>query len=290
MLSLETCIISGVSGIKYIDRGYFSHFKITLEKVIKSLFLRRKTENDSIGTLFQTSITFRLILSVAPWFFIPLCGKEAFIKTNFGVLYILFFFQLQFAIDLVTSWASRSKFGLLSINRKVVLHFSSQCLFIFIFFSMMLHIGSFDIPTVMGNSLFSFSQFPFFLLCVLAVFCKDEIGPFDCVSVKDENLRGCILECTPYLKTIKELSRTIDILFSCALIIVLFLNNISLPIVFDSIYFLVKIFLLCFFIFWIHGTLPRYRSDQWLKLFCKVFLPISLCVFLISGFSKCLFG
>lgn len=287
---MESSLLARLNGI---NLSHHSYFLITVMRFIKNI--GRSTYNKIVfeDVIFHFITIFRFILSLIPWFFIPFVNHQSWIHTPIDIIYILLIFQLQFTLDIIIAWLSGSKFALLLVNRQTVLCFSSQVLLAIALFSMAVMFGPLDLLS-MSNVPF-ISSFPFFIFVFIALLCRNGIGPFAVTTKQYELLNAQTTRYSNRFLIFYKLSRMLDIMFSCALIVLLFFNTSDITSSFwlenqgiQFLIFIMKMLGIWLLFLWIHGTLLVYRADQWLDFFQMFFLPLSGILLLISVAIKLL--
>ena len=114
--------------------------------------------------------------------------------------------------------------------------------------------------------------------------------PFDLVEAESELVAGHMVEysSTPYL--LFFLGEYVAIVLMCALTTILFLGGWLPPLsvfwlnwVPGIIWFVLKVCMVFFMFAMVKAFVPRYRYDQLMRLGWKIFLPLSMGMFIITA-------
>lgn len=240
----------------------------------------------------RLAVLARFSLSCLLWYFTPLAGGFARLGEPWELVFILVIFSIQCALECFIGWLCGSKFTLLTINRKVIAHFTSQGLLVLVFLSLAITINAPDWAMGSMKAVFwTHGGLPILIFC-LALLCKDGLGAFAFCAPPYGLLEGDTLEFSPRMFALRRIAIALDRLFSCALLVSVFFSS---PLYVDPdgiipqpsiTLFLLKLFPVLLAFLWVHGSVLIRRADQWLLLCQRVVLPLALGLLLFSIWLK----
>ena len=233
--------------------------------------------NSSNKTIYTLSPILGLVLSLFLWTTIPLVYH--FIRTVYS--FILFFCLgsvIVFCV-LLAGWSSNSKYSLIGSLRSVAQSISYESVFSTLIVLILNLIISFSIISfsTISSWIFLF-LFPCWFICVLA---EAHRPPFDFSESESELVSGFNTEYSGADFAFTFLSEYSVLLYSCVLIVVIFVPSIFIRRVFFIIFIRL---LISYFFVWVRITFCRFRYDLLIILAWKTLLPFSLIVFIISLF------
>ena len=127
-----------------------------------------------------------------------------------------------------------------------------------------------------------------FFICIVA---ETNRHPFDLPEAEAELVAGYTVEYSAMKFALFSLGEYANILFMSSITVVLFLGGWSSPFggiflavpSFIWVFLKISIFVVIFVL--LRAGLPRFRYDQLMTLGWTVFLPMSICYFIIVGFG-----
>lgn len=132
---------------------------------------------------------------------------------------------------------------------------------------------------------FAFSQFPAFVIFLIAATAEVNRVPFDLPEAESELVAGYFTEYTGMRFALFQLGEYAEMFAMAAMATTLFLGGWKGPLLPPLIWFLIKMYAVVFFLMWTRWTFPRLRLDQLLNLSWKVLLPAGLVWILLTGFA-----
>jgi NADH-quinone oxidoreductase subunit H len=132
---------------------------------------------------------------------------------------------------------------------------------------------------------FAFSQFPAFVIFLIAATAEVNRVPFDLPEAESELVAGYFSEYTGMRFALFQLGEYAEMFAMAAMATTLFLGGWKGPLLPPLIWFLIKMYAVVFFLMWTRWTFPRLRLDQLLNLSWKVLLPAGLVWILLTGFA-----
>jgi NADH-quinone oxidoreductase subunit H len=110
-------------------------------------------------------------------------------------------------------------------------------------------------------------------------------APFDMAEAESELVAGAYTEYAGMGFGVFFMAEYANILLGCSLATVLFLGGWQSPIGVGSgvLWFLLKMYFLCFTVIWVRWTFPRTQFYVLLNLSWKILIPISLATLVLTG-------
>ncbi len=223
---------------------------------------------------------------------IPVDENLMITDLNIAVLYFLAVSSLSVYAIMLGGWAGNSKYPLLGglrsasqfISYELVLGLSIVCVAMLV--------GSFslrDIVQYQKDMWMIFKQPVAFICYLIAAIAELNRAPFDLPEAESELVGGYHTEYSSMKFAMFFLGEYANMVVSSAIATCLFLGGWYspfgiLPFIPGFIWFLIKTFLLFFFMLWIRWTYPRVRFDQLMYMSWKVLMPVVLINILVTGF------
>lgn len=245
--------------------------------------------------------------ALTAWSVIPVNQGWVIADINVGILFVFAIVSLEIYGVLMGGWASNSKYPFLAALRSVAQMISYELSLGVIIVTVLLLVGSLNLTDIvlaqktgLGTSLgfynsfldwHWFSLFPLFIMFFIATLAETNRPPFDLVEAESELVAGHMVEysSTPYM--LFFLGEYVAIVLMCSLTTILFLGGWLPPLdvfwlnwVPGIFWFGLKVLFLFFMFAIIKAFVPRYRSDQLMRLGWKVFLPLTLFMLIVVAF------
>ena len=233
--------------------------------------------NSSNKTVYTLSPILGLVLSLFLWTTIPLVYH--FIRTVYSFLLFFCLGSVIVFCVLLAGWSSNSKYSLIGSLRSVAQSISYESVFSTLIVLILNLVISFSIISfsLISSWIFLF-LFPCWFICVLA---EAHRPPFDFSESESELVSGFNTEYSGADFAFTFLSEYSVLLYSCVLIVVMFVPSIFIRRVFFIIFIRL---LISYFFVWVRITFCRFRYDLLIMLAWKTLLPFSLIVFIVSLF------
>ena len=249
------------------------------------------------------------VLAVIPW------GPDFYITDlNIGLLYIFAVASLGVFGIVMAGWASNSKYPMLGglrsaaqmVSYEVSLGLSVIGVLIFAESLSMVSIVEKQITTGVWFVFLQPLGFVIYLICGLA---ETNRLPFDLPEAEQELVAGFHTEYSAMKFAFFFLAEYTNMIVVSAIATTVFLGGWGSPFAFLGIefpksfgiiksvldfampifWFLLKVFLIMFFMIWVRWTFPRYRYDQLMNIGWKVLLPFSILNIVFSGLEFTLY-
>ena len=242
-------------------------FKLLSKQVVKP--------SPSNKTIYTLSPIFGLRLSIFLWVTLPALYHSLRVTYSF-----LLFFCLGSIIVfcvLLAGWSSNSKYSLIGRLRSVAQSISYEAVFSTLIVLLICLLHSFSIMSSSKISSYLFIiLLPCWFICVLA---EAHRPPFDFRESESELVSGFNTEYSGADFAFTFLAEYSVLLYSCVLIVSIFIPNIFLT---RTFFFVLLSLLFSYFFVWVRITFCRFRYDLLIILAWKTLLPFVLIVFIIS--------
>lgn len=181
---------------------------------------------------------------------------------------------------LLAGWSSNSKYSLIGSLRSIAQSISYESVFSTIIVLFLFITFSFSIRSIFNSSsLVYLLLLPIWFICTLA---ETHRAPFDFREAESELVSGFNTEYSGAYFAFIFLSEYGVLLYSCFLITYIFFSFV-LP---ASVFLHVLVSILISYVFiWVRVTFCRFRYDLLIIASWKVFLPVSLLIFLFMIFT-----
>ncbi len=198
---------------------------------------------------------------------------------NIGILYLLALSSIGVYGIMLGGWASNNKYSLLGGLRSAAQSISYELPLALAIMGVVMSVGSLslvDIVNAQGKLWFIVQQplaFMIFLICGIA---ECNRCPFDLPEAESELVAGFHTEYSSMKFSLFFLAEYGSIIVMAGFITTLFLGGWQGPVLPGVVWFLIKVFIICFFFLWLRATFPRLRYDQLMKFCWKVLFPLAL--------------
>nr|UYO79382.1 NADH dehydrogenase subunit 1 [Cheumatopsyche sp. XG-2022] len=226
---------------------------------------------------YLISPVFSLFLSLLIWLISPYMEGMNFLSMGF----LLFICLLSFGVYLVmmSGWSSNSNFSFLGSLRAIIQTISYEVSLIFLFLCVIILIMDFNLifmKIYQQKIYFFFILMPISLMIFSSLLAECNRTPFDFSEGESELVSGFNVEYGGSMFALLFLSEYSMILFMSLIYVIFFWGGS-----FYSIVFFLKVSFIASCFIWVRGTLPRYRYDKLMNLTWKIYLPISLNIFMM---------
>lgn len=244
--------------------------------------------------LFIMAPIFTFTLALVAWAVIPFNAHYVITNINVGVLYLFAISSLGVYGIIIAGWASNSHYAFLGALRSAAQMISYEVSMGFVIVTVVLCAGSLnlhDIVVAQKTIWFGIPLFPMFVIFMISAFAETNRAPFDLPEAETELVAGYNVEYSSMPFALFFLGEYANMILMSAFATVLFLGGWLPPLEIipftwlpGFFWFGVKILFLLFVFVWVRASLPRYRYDQLMRLGWKIFLPLSLCFVVLTGF------
>jgi len=251
--------------------------------------------------IFILSPILTFFLSLLGWAILPLGPNFVlFSNINLSILYIFVLSSLIVYGIIMAGWSSNSKYAFLGAIRSSAQMISYEVSIGIIILTLSLNLGSLnflDFIYYQKDLWFIFLFYPIFFLFFISSLAETSRAPFDLPEAESELVSGYNVEYSAVGFAFFFIAEYANIILMSIVNVILFFGGwfdfgmlipessiLNTKFVFLNIYFFKILFFLFLFI-WVRSALPRYRYDQLMDLGWKIFLPISLGIYMFCSLT-----
>nr|CTP93719.1 NADH dehydrogenase subunit 1 [Pseudoniphargus gorbeanus] len=216
-----------------------------------------------------------LVLSLFLWSVFPFL--EGGLSFLFGLLFFVCISSAGVYPILGMGWASNCKYSMLGSLRSVAQMVSYEVSLTVIILSLVWVCMGYNLFDVGMNQVFLWNFFIFLPLSFIwfaSSLAETNRSPYDFSEGESELVSGFNTEYSAGGFVLIFISEYANILFMGLLFCCFFLG-LSM-----NYFMIVKMMIVVYFFVWVRVTMPRYRYDKLMNLAWKVFLPVSLMLFM----------
>nr|YP_010866032.1 NADH dehydrogenase subunit 1 [Piezodorus guildinii]WGT93140.1 NADH dehydrogenase subunit 1 [Piezodorus guildinii] len=243
---------------------------------IKLFFKEQIFPYKSNNLIYYMSPIFLLIISFFMWSLYPFLYNVY--NFNYGLLFFMVCTGMGVYGVMLSGWSSNSNYSLLGSLRSVAQVISYEVSMIMIMLCLVIFVFSYNLLDFMyyqTKCWFMFLSFPLFFCWLSSCLAETNRSPFDFAEGESELVSGFNVEYSSGGFAFIFLSEYMNIIFMSLLTNIIFMGCDLY-----SFMFYIKIMILVFWFIWVRGVLPRFRYDKLMYLTWKLFLPLSLNMFL----------
>lgn len=264
----------------------------TLNDVVKLMTKEEITPDHVDKPLYKLAPYLVFVPSLMMYMVIPFSENLVIMDSEYGLLFLFGIVSLVPVGLLGVSWASNNKYSLIGGLRAIGGQISYEVPLLLSMVPIAMMAGTLNLKEIVlaQNSLwYIIPQLPAFFLFLTAGLMELSQIPFDMAEAEGELIGGWCTEYSSMRFGIMFLAEFSNSFILAAAIVTLFFGgwqtgisavdaSIAAPII-----FMIKTYIVIFFLQVIRGTWPRPRVDQYMHLGWKYLMPASLAWILISG-------
>jgi NADH-quinone oxidoreductase subunit H len=241
--------------------------------------------------IFIISPIITFVISLMGWAVIPFDQYATLAEVNIGVLYLFAISSLGVYGIIMSGWSSNSKYAFLGALRAAAQMISYDVSLGLILLSLIICSGSCNLTDIVlsqEHGWYIVAFWPLGFMFFVSSLAETNRAPFDLTEAEAELVAGYNVEYSGVGFTLFFLAEYSNMLLMSMYTAILFLGGWYAPFSFLSfisgkIFLALKTVLIVFMFIWTRASLPRFRYDQLMTLGWKVFLPISLIIFIASN-------
>jgi NADH-quinone oxidoreductase subunit H len=216
---------------------------------------------------------------------------------NIGLLMVFSFGAIGVMAIMLSGWASRNKYAIISAARVVSQDVAYEIPMLLVVITLLMMTGTMDLNEIVRQQAGGFWHWNFFkvwenplmpvtfvvfFICMLA---ETNRAPFDMAEAESELVAGAFTEYAGMGFGVFFMAEYANIVLGCSLATVLFFGGWQSPFGLwpGLLWFLLKLYALIFTVIWVRWTFPRTQFYGLLNLSWKILIPISLFTLLLSS-------
>lgn len=232
---------------------------------------------------------------------IPFGESVAARNLDIGLLFVFAFGSINVMALMLSGWASRNKYSIMSAARVVSQNVAYEIPMLLVVITVLMVAGTFNLNEIVQQQAGGFWHWNFFrvwinplmpitfviyFICMLA---ETNRAPFDMAEAESELVAGAFTEYGGMGFGVFFMAEYANIVVGCAIATVLFFGGYQSPIgvlsggVWGIGWFLLKTYALIFTVIWVRWTFPRTQFYNLLNLSWKILIPISLVTLMLTG-------
>lgn len=239
--------------------------------------------------VFNLAPVVALITGLWVYASIPIAPSFGLTDLNIGILYFLAVSSLIVIGIFMAGWGSNNKYAILSGMRLASQLVSYEVPLVLSALVPVLLAGSMKVSDIINaQSGLWFIAWPVvgqvsFIIFILATLAEGDRIPFDIPEAESELVAGFNVEYSGMKFAYFYIAEYAHLFAVSAIGAVLFLGGWKGPFHLPALWFLLKTYLLFFFILWIRWSYLRIRVDQLMRFNWKILVPISLLNLFLAG-------
>lgn len=216
---------------------------------------------------------------------------------HFGMIMIFAFGSINVMAVMLAGWSSRNKYSIIAAARVVSQNVAYEIPMLLTAITILMVTGTMNLSDIVQQQGGGFWHWNFFRLGVnplmpvtflifyICMLAETNRAPFDMAEAESELVAGAYTEYSGMGFGVFFMAEYANILLGCSLATVLFLGGWQSPIGIGSgvLWFLLKMYFLCFSVIWVRWTFPRTQFYVLLNLSWKILIPISLATLILTG-------
>jgi NADH-quinone oxidoreductase subunit H len=262
---------------------------------IKLFFKEEVTPEGANKWLFVLAPAVAVVAAFLSIAVVPYGGTFALIADlEVGVLFLFAISSLGVYGIVMAGWSANNKYTMIGALRSSAQMFSYELALGLSWVGVILLAGSFRLhEIVMAQDSaygvlgwYCFSQFPAFVVYLIAATAEVNRTPFDLPEAETELVAGFHTEYSSMRFALLQMAEYVNMITVAAVGTNLFLGGWMSPIpaVPDhAAWFFAKFGLALFFFIWLRGTVPRFRYDQLMHFGWKVLVPVAMAWIMVTA-------
>ncbi len=272
----------------------------TTADVLKLLSKEDVTPTGVDRWMYRLAPAVVFIPSLMAYAAIPFSENLRITALETGLLFTFAVLSLVALGIIMAGWGSANKWSLIGSMRAAAQTIAYEVPLLLSVLPVVMVVGSLDLAEIVQAQSgtwfgvipkwFVFAQFPAFLIFLVAALAELNQTPFDMSEAESELVAGFATEYSSMKFGMLFLAEFSNSFIMSAIAVSVFFGGWSLPWVPDSVIapiapviFVLKTYVVIFFLMWIRGTFPRVRIDQLMTLGWKWLIPISLGWIMLTG-------
>jgi NADH-quinone oxidoreductase subunit H len=233
-----------------------------------------------LAPIFIFTVTF-MLYAVLPY------GKGmSAVNLNVGILYFTAISSTSTIAILMAGWGSNNKYSLLGGMRTVAQIISYEIPLCFSMIGIVMITGTLNLNEIVAGQSHVWNivlQPVAFIIFIIAAMAELNKSPFDMMEAEQEIVAGYHTEYTGMRFALFFMAEYANLFVMAALGVTLFLGGWHGPFLPSWVWFMLKSYLMIFFLLWLRWTLPRARIDKMMQFNWKVLIPISIVNLFVTG-------
>ena len=243
-------------------------------------------------TVYKVAPIFIFTVTMMLYAVLPYGKNLSAVNINVGVLYFTAISSTSTLAILMAGWGSNNKYSLLGGMRTVAQIISYEIPLCFSMLGIVMLSGTLNLNEIVASQnkvwyiLFQPVAFIIFVIAALAELNK---SPFDMMEAEQEIVAGYHTEYTGMRFALFFMAEYANLFVMAALGVTLFFGGWQGPFLPSWVWFMIKTYIMIFFLLWLRWTLPRARIDKMMQFNWKYLIPVAIANVFITGLGIKLF-
>lgn len=237
-------------------------------------------------TVYKLAPIFIFAVTIMLYAVIPYGRDMSAVNLNIGILYFAAISSTSTIAILMAGWGSNNKYSLLGGMRTIAQVISYEIPLAFSMLGIVMIAGTMnlnDIVLSQGKVWNIFLQPVAFIIFVIAAMAELNRSPFDMTEAEQEIVAGFHTEYTGMRFALFFMAEYANLFVMSALAVTLFFGGWQGPILPSWLWFMIKTWMMIFFLLWIRWTVPRTRIDKMMQFNWKFLIPLSIVNIMATG-------
>ena len=237
-------------------------------------------------TVYKLAPIFIFTVTIMLYAVLPYGKGMSAVNLNVGVLYFLAISSTSTIAILMAGWGSNNKYSLLGGMRTIAMVISYEIPLAFSMIGIVMITGTLNLNEIVASqsSVWHVVLQPVgFVIFIISALAELNRSPFDMTEAEQEIIAGYHTEYTGMRFALFFMAEYANLFVMSALGVTLFFGGWHGPILPSWLWFMIKSYIMIFFILWIRWTMPRARIDKMMQFNWKFLIPLSIANILVTG-------
>lgn len=239
-----------------------------------------------LAPIFIFTVTM-MLYAVLPY------GENLFaVNINVGILYFTAISSTSTLAILMAGWGSNNKYSLLGGMRTIAQIISYEIPLCFSMLGIVMLSGTLNLNEIVASQnriWYILLQPVAFIIFIIAALAELNKSPFDMMEAEQEIVAGYHTEYTGMRFALFFMAEYANLFVMAALGVTLFFGGWHGPFLPSWVWFMLKTYIMIFFLLWLRWTLPRARIDKMMQFNWKYLIPIAIGNVFVTGLGIKLF-
>jgi NADH-quinone oxidoreductase subunit H len=243
-------------------------------------------------TVYKLAPIFIFTVTILLYAVLPYGKGMAAVNLNLGILYFTAISSTSTVAILMAGWSSNNKYSLIGGMRTIAQIISYEIPLCFSMLGVVMLTGTLnlnDIVLSQGKVWYVLFQPVAFIIFIISALAELNKSPFDLMEAEQEIVAGYHTEYSGMRFALFFMAEYANLFVMAGLRVTLFFGGWRGPLLPSWMWFMIKTYVMIFFLMWLRWTLPRARVDKMMQFNWKVLIPISIANLFITGVGIKLF-
>jgi NADH-quinone oxidoreductase subunit H len=243
-------------------------------------------------TVYKLAPIFIFTVTMMLYAVLPYGKNLSAVNINVGILYFTAISSTSTLAILMAGWGSNNKYSLLGGMRTIAQIISYEIPLCFSMLGIVMLSGTLNLNEIVASQnriWYILLQPVAFIIFIIAALAELNKSPFDMMEAEQEIVAGYHTEYTGMRFALFFMAEYANLFVMAALGVTLFFGGWQGPFLPSWIWFMLKTYIMIFFLLWLRWTLPRARIDKMMQFNWKYLIPIAIGNVFVTGLGIKLF-